>query len=129
MKIVVSTHQGVVLNEEVDYILVHNEDGEFGILKNHVPVVAVINDGFVKVTSKDKTSYVCLCGAMFEFHENSAVVLAQEASVASELKDAKDGLNSQREKRIEANRKDNVDFTKKENELREHLKNAKAGEL
>ena len=66
---------------------------------------------------------------MFEFHENNAVVLAQEAQVASGLKDAKDGLNSQREKRIKANRKDNVDFTKKENELRQHVKNAKAGEL
>ena len=52
MKIVVSTHQGVVLNNEVDYILVHNEAGEFGILKNHVPVVAVIKEGFIKVTYK-----------------------------------------------------------------------------
>ena len=129
MKIVVSTHQGVVLNNEVDYILVHNEAGEFGILKNHVPVVAVIKEGFIKVTYKDDTTYVSICGAMFEFHNNEAVVLAQEAFVASSLKMAQDGLNSQREKRIEANKKDSVDFTKKEAELREHMKNAKAGEL
>jgi F-type H+-transporting ATPase subunit epsilon len=129
MKIVVSTHQGVVFNEEVDYILIHNEDGEFGILKNHVPVVAVINDGFVKVTSKTKSYFVSLCGAMFEFHENSAVVLAQEAKVADSLKEANELLIYERNKRIESNKKESVDFTKKERELREHLKNAKAGEL
>ena len=129
MKIVISTHQGVVLNEEIDYILIHNEDGEFGILNNHIPVVAVINDGFIKVTSKEKASYAYLCGAMFEFHENNAVVLAQEAYVAETLNDAKNALYSAREKRIEANKKESVDFTKKEKELREHLKNAKAGEL
>ena len=129
MKIIVSTHQGVVLNEEVDYILVHNEDGEFGILKNHIPVVAVINDGFIKVTSKSIDSFAYLCGAMFEFHENNAVVLAQEAQVADTLHDARNALYSARNKRIEANRKESTDFTKKEKELREHLKNAKAGNL
>lgn len=129
MKIVVSTHQGVVLTEEIDYILIHNEDGEFGILKNHIPVVAVINDGFVKVTSSNKTIYTYLCGAMFEFHDNNAVVLAQEAQVASDLETAKNALYNARLKRIEINKKESVDFTKKEKELREHLTNAKAGSL
>ena len=129
MKIVVSTHQGVIINEETDYILVHNEDGEFGILNNHVPVVAVIKDGYVKVTYKEKTSYIYLCGAMFEFHANNAVVLAQEAKMSNTIEDAKDALYSERNKRIEANRKDITDFTKKEKELRDHIKNANAGTL
>ena len=127
MKIIVSTHQGVIINEETDYILVHNEDGEFGILNNHVPVVAVIKDGYVKITAKEKMSYIYLCGAMFEFHGNNAVVLAQEAKMSDELQDAKNALYFERNKRIEANRKDIMDFSKKEKELRDHVKNAKAG--
>ena len=35
MKIIVSTHQGKLYDEEVDYVVVNNnEDGEFAIMKN-----------------------------------------------------------------------------------------------
>ena len=34
MKVVVSTHQGILYNEEVQYIVVKNTDGEFAILNN-----------------------------------------------------------------------------------------------
>ena len=80
MKIIVSTHQGVVLNEETEYILVHNSDGEFGILTNHIPVVTIIDNGYIKTTNKNAIKYVSLCGAIFEFHNNEAVILAQELS-------------------------------------------------
>ena len=129
MKIIVSTHQGVVLNEETEYILVHNSDGEFGILTNHIPVVTIIDNGFIKTTNKNATKYVSLCGAIFEFHNNEAVILAQEATYADSLDKAKENLINNRNKRIEANKKDNVDFTKTENELRNHMKTAKAGKL
>ena len=64
---------------------------------------------------------------MFEFHGNNAVVLAQEAKLAPTLEEAKNALYNERNKRIEANRKDSADFTKKEKELRDHVKNDKAG--
>ena len=129
MKIVISTHQGVVLNEETEYILVHNSDGEFGILNNHIPVVTIIDNGFIKTTFNNTTKYVSLCAAIFEFHNNEAVVLAQEASYANSLEQAKEQLLSNRNKRIEANKKESVDFTKTENDLRNHMKTAKAGKI
>ena len=129
MKIIVSTHQGVVLNEETEYILVHNSDGEFGILTNHIPVVTIIDNGFIKTTNKNATKYVSLCGAIFEFHNNEAVILAQEATYALSLEEAKEHLISNRNKRIQANKQESVDFTKTENELRNHMKTAKAGKL
>ena len=129
MKIIVSTHQGVVLNEETEYILVHNSDGEFGILTNHIPVVTIIDNGFIKTTNKNATKYVSLCGAIFEFHNNEAVILAQEATYADSLEKAKEHLISNRNKRIQANKQESVDFTKTENELRNHMKTAKAGKL
>ena len=33
MKIVVSTHQGTLYNEEIDYFTVHKTDGDFGVMK------------------------------------------------------------------------------------------------
>ena len=129
MKIIVSTHQGVVLNEETEYILVHNSDGEFGILTNHIPVVTIIDNGFIKTTNQNATKYVSLCGAIFEFHNNEAVVLAQEATYSESLEEAKKILLDNRNKRIEYNKKESVDFTKTENDLRKHMKTANAGKL
>ena len=129
MKIIVSTHQGVVLNEETEYILVHNSDGEFGILTNHIPVVTIIDNGYIKTTNKNATKYVSLCGAIFEFHNNEAIILAQEATYANSLNEAKEHLIDNRNKRIEANKKESVDFTKTENELRNHMKTAKASKI
>lgn len=129
MRIVVSTHQGVVIQQEVDYILVHNDDGEFGILNNHVPVVTIINDGFVKLANNGEEKFISLCGAIFEFHNNEAVILAQEASMAKSLEEAKTNMLTSRRKRIEYNKKESVDFTKTEKDLRNHMKTANAGKL
>lgn len=129
MKIVVSTHQGVFLKEETDYILVHNSDGEFGILQNHVPLVAIIDNGYIKISFKNNVNYVSLCGAIFEFHNNEAVVLTQEAAHASSLEEAKQLLLKNRQLRMESNKKESLDFTKTENDLKNHMKVAKAGKL
>ena len=129
MNIVVSTHQGVFLKEETEYILVHNSDGEFGILKNHVPVVAIIDNGFVKITNQNDIKFVSLCGSIFEFHNNEAVILAQEAAFASSLEEAKEILLKNRNSRIESNKKESVDFTKTENDLKNHMRTAQAGKL
>ena len=49
MKIVVSTHQGTLYNEEIDYFTVHKSDGDFGVMENHIPVIAVMDEGYVKI--------------------------------------------------------------------------------
>ncbi|MBS1477084.1 MAG: F0F1 ATP synthase subunit epsilon, partial [Acholeplasmatales bacterium] len=42
MKISVSTHQGKLYDDEITYAVIKNADGEFAIMKNHVPLVCVI---------------------------------------------------------------------------------------
>ena len=55
MKIIVSTHQGQLYNEDVDYIVVHNQDGEFAIMKNCLPIISVISLGYIKLV-RDMTA-------------------------------------------------------------------------
>lgn len=129
MKLIVSTHQGILYNEEVDYVVVHNADGEFAILKEHIPVIAVMDEGYVKMVKAAEEFYIVITNGILEFHDNVASVLAQEAHLGKDKEEAKQQLVDFRKQRLDENRKEQVDFTQKEKELREHLRNSKAGQL
>ncbi|MDE6655493.1 MAG: ATP synthase F1 subunit epsilon [Anaeroplasmataceae bacterium] len=129
MKLIVSTHQGILYNEEVDYVVVHNADGEFAILKEHIPVIAVMDEGYVKMVKDSNEFYVVITNGILEFHDNVASVLAQEAHLGKDKEEAKKALEDFRKERLNQNRQEQVDFTQKEKELREHLRNSKAGQL
>ncbi len=130
MEIVVSTHNGNLYNEEVDYVVVHStSDGEYAVMSDHVPVVSVMDEGYIKLVKGSDEFYVTLVSGIFEFHDNKAQVLVQEAHIGRTAESAKQHLESVRAERSERNKKEAVDFTQKEKELSEHLKNAKAGQL
>lgn len=129
MKLIVSTHQGILYNEEVDYVVVHNADGEFAILKEHIPVIAVMDEGYVKMVKATEEFYIVITNGILEFYDNVASVLAQEAHLGKDKEEAKQQLVEFRKQRLDENRKEQVDFTQKEKELREHLRNSKAGQL
>ena len=130
MKVVVSTHQGVLYNEEVDYVVVHSDtDGEYAVLKDHVPVVSVMDTGYVKLVKDKDEFYVVIQSGIFEFNDNEAVVLVQEAIIGRTLEAAKENLSNIRKERLERNRQESTDFTQMEKELRENIKKTGAGQL
>lgn len=130
MRIIVSTHQGNLYNDVVDYIVVYSESlGSIGIMKNHVPIVTVIDEGYVKLVKDKDEFYVVIVGGILEFHNNEATILVQEAHIGRSPESAKEHLLSIHNERVELNRKEVVDFTKKEQELRENLRKANAGNL
>ncbi|MDY5983224.1 MAG: F0F1 ATP synthase subunit epsilon [Anaeroplasma sp.] len=130
MNVVVSTHQGVLYNEEVDYVVVHSDtDGEYACLKDHVPVISVMDTGYIKLVKGKDEFYVVIQSGIFEFKDNLAQVLVQEAMIGKTYESAKSHLLSIRQERLERNRKESTDFTKMEQELRENIKTTKAGSL
>ena len=129
MKIIVSTHQGNLYNEDIDYCVVHNDDGEFAIMKDHIPVISVIDEGYVKIVRDENEYYVVIISGILEFHNNAVSVLAQEAHIGRDKDSAKQHLEEVRKERLEKNRKEQVDFTKKEKELRDNLRTTNAGQL
>ena len=130
MKIVVSTHQGVLYNEEIDYVVVHSDvDGEYAVMKDHVPVMSVMDTGYVKLVKGNDEFFVVLQSAIFEYKENLAQILVQEAMIGRTYESAKEHLLAARKERIEKNKKESVDFTQKEKELRENIRKSGAGSL
>lgn len=129
MNIIVSTHQGQLYNEEVDYIVCKNEDGEFAILKNHIPVICVIPTGYLKLVLNKQELYLALDNAMLEFKDNTCNVIAQAAFIGQTKESSREHLNSIIKDRLNKNRKEDIDYTKMEKELRQNMSKSKAGNL
>lgn len=130
MRIVVSTHQGNLYNEEVDYFVVHSDaDGEYAVMTGHVPVVSVMDEGYVKIVRGTDEYYITIVSGIVEFHDNLATVLVQEAQIGRDVESAKKYLAEIRKERLEKNRQEGSDFTKMENDLRENIRKSGAGSL
>ncbi len=130
MRIVVSTHQGTLYDDIVDYIVVHStKDGEYGIMENHVPVVSIIEEGYVKLVRDNNEFYVVIFSGILEFHDNLATVLVQEAHIGENVEEAKKYLLEARNERLEKNRQEGTDFTQMEKELQANIKKSRGGHL
>ena len=130
MRVVVATHQGYQFNDEVDYVLVHDSvAGEFTIMKNHIPVVSVMDEGYLKVVRGEDTFYVVVVSGILQFQDNYCSVLVQEAHLGRTPESAKEHLIAVRKDRLEKNRKESADFSKKEKDLAKNIKKSRAGRL
>ena len=129
IKLIVSTHQGKLFEEECDYILVKSKSGEFGILPNHVPVITSMEEGFLKFVNNNQELYLCLYNGVVEFSNNIMTVLAQEAHIGENMQAAFNYLEEVRKERLEKNRQIEADLASSERELIENIKKAKAGNL
>lgn len=128
IKINVVTPDGKLFEEEVSIIIVRNEDGEQAILQDHTPVVIAINPGYVRLIKDEETLFVTIVGGFIEFSNNVVTVVAQEAEIGKDHENALKHLTDLRKRRLDENRRRNIDFTKAERELRKQIKNIHAGE-
>ena len=130
MKIVISTHKGVIYDDEIEYFVIKNDEGEFAILKDHTPVISVISSGYVKIVREANIDYYyILINGLLEFSHNNAQILAQEAINGETYEKARLELERIRKDRIEIIKRSNTDYTKLEQELRKNIRASKAGRL
>lgn len=129
MRILISTHDGILYDEEVDYIVCHNQDGEFAILKNCIPIISVITEGYVKMVRGSLEYYVVIMNGVLEYNDGNINILTGEAHIGSSAKEAFAYLRDIRMERLKENKRMNVDYTEKEKELRENIRKSGAGHL
>lgn len=129
MKIIVSTHQGKLYDDEIDYVVVKGPNGEFGVLNNHIPIVCPINSGYLKLVLGNNELYLAVRNGVFEFKNNVATVIAQEAHIGRDKDSAFEHLDKISDERMEQNKKTNIDYTQKEKEILDNLRKAKVGQL
>jgi len=130
MKISVVTPRGELYNEEVDYVVVTSEmNGEFAIMKDHIPIISTIDIGYVKMVIGEIEIFSVVINGIVEHQNNVVNVIAQEAQVGMNKVSAMEHLNEVRQQRIEENKRRSVDFFQAEQELKKGVKKAKAGQL
>ncbi len=127
MKLTVISPDGVLYNDDVDYVVVSSKNqGEFAIMKNHAPIISTVDVGYLKMVREGKPMFTVIINGTIEQQDNFITVIAQEANVGLDKDDAMDHLNEVRQERIESNRRRTMDFLKAEKELKKAIKEAQA---
>ena len=79
------THDRIVFDEDVNEIYTRGVDGEFGILENHVPIMTALDVGVTKAVQGDKIKVFTTMGGIFQFKDNDAIILTDNAESGSDI--------------------------------------------
>ena len=115
--------------KEVDYVVIKYQDGEIAILKDHIPILLSIEEGYIRLQQEDDVLICYVLQGFLEFSNNTLTLAAYDISVAKTLEEAKEELLEDKRIREQQAKEENVDFSKLERDLYNHLKEAKAGKL
>lgn len=85
MHLKIITHEKVVFDEDVDSIQTRGVDGEFGILKGHIPLMAALDIGVTKVTQDGKSRCFTTMGGVFQFKDDEGIILTNTAECGDEI--------------------------------------------
>ena len=123
MNIVIVTPDGELYNEEVTSVIVSSSNnGDYEILKDHLPIVSTIDTGYIKMVHEKMVYYVVVINGVVENINNKITVVSQDAFVGESKESALKNLNDIRAARTEENKKRNVELAKAERELRKQIK-------
>ena len=115
IKVNVVTPDGPVYESEVEMISTKAQSGELGILSGHIPMVAPLQIGIVRLKKGSHTDLVAVTGGLLEVRSEEVTILAQAAETAEHI-DVDRALKAKEraETRLHEKQQDNVDFKRAE---------------
>lgn len=117
----VVTPSGPVLEEDYEMIVCKTETGELGILPGHIPLVAPLTIGAVRLKKNNDTYQLAVSGGFMEVRPDKVTILAQSAEKASEIDVARaNEAKARAERRLQA-KQDDTDFQRAELALKRAL--------
>lgn len=128
INIIVATPKGEIINEQCNYIIVHGDNGELGILEKRLPVILKITNGFIKIVNDD-VKFVAIINGVLDFENNIATVVSQNAAVEKSYEEAMNKILEEQQRIISENKRKNVNFVDAEKELAKNIKEAKASQI
>ena len=129
VKLVLVSPKNELINGEFDFVLAKGDLGEIGILENRSPIIIKITDGYIKVTSSDKSIFAVISNGILDNCDSVVNVVAEEACLGDTLEEAKEKLEKMREEQKNANRVKKIDFVEAEKELAKAIKESKASKV
>ena len=85
MHLKIITQERIVFDEDVDEVYTKTTDGEIGILKNHVPVMAALDIGVTKAVKNNDSKFFTTMGGVLQFKDDEALILTSTAECGDEI--------------------------------------------
>lgn len=110
----VVTPDGPVYDAEVEMVSAKAQSGELGILPGHIPMVAPLAIGAVRLKKGSSTELVAVSGGFLEVRPDKVTILAQAAEKAESIDVARAQAAKERAERRLREKSDNIDFKRAE---------------
>lgn len=110
----VVTPDGPIYSDEVEMVSTKAQSGELGILPGHIPMVAPLQIGALRLKKGGKTDYVAVSGGFLEVRPDKVTILAQTAELAETIDLARAiSAKNRAETRLQ-DKKENIDAKRAE---------------
>ncbi len=114
LKVNIVTPDGPVYESEVEMVSTKAQSGELGILPGHIPMVAPLQIGAVRLKNGGNTELVAVSGGFIEVRPEQVTILAQTAERSESIDPERARESKSRaESRLQTQR-DDVDFRRAE---------------
>ncbi|KUP04150.1 ATP synthase F0F1 subunit epsilon [Bacillus coahuilensis m2-6] len=127
LQVNIVTPDGPVYDAQVEMVSTKAQSGELGILPGHIPMVAPLQIGAVRLKNGAKQELVAVTGGFIEVRPDQVTILAQAAETAESIDVARANEALRRaQERLQA-KQDNVDFSRAELALKRAMNRIDVG--
>lgn len=85
MKLKIITQERVVFDQEVDAVYSKGIDGEFGLLKGHLPMMTALDIGVTRAYIGDEVKKFTTMGGILQFKDEDCLILTTLAEPGEEI--------------------------------------------
>jgi F-type H+-transporting ATPase subunit epsilon len=100
MKLKIITHEKVVFDDEVDEIYTRGVDGDFGILKGHVPIMSALDIGVTRIVQNGNKKLFTTMGGILQFKDEECLILTTLAEAGEEIDEMRARESLERGRRL-----------------------------
>ncbi|MCY8069830.1 F0F1 ATP synthase subunit epsilon [Bacillus inaquosorum] len=121
VKVNIVTPDGPVYDANIEMVSVRAESGDLGILPGHIPTVAPLKIGAVRLKKDGKTELVAVSGGFVEVRPDQVTILAQAAETAEGIDKERAAAARQRAQERLNSQSDDTDIRRAELALQRAL--------
>ena len=89
MKLKIITQERVVFDQEVDAVYSKGTDGEFGLLKGHLPLMTALDIGVTRADIGEEVKKFTTMGGILQFKDEECLILTTLAEPGEEIDEAR----------------------------------------
>lgn len=121
------TPEEILYKEEVQFMVAPAVEGEFGVLKNHAPLVAALKIGILRYQDPAGNEFrIAISGGFVEVVDNVARVLAETAENGLDIDILRAKASKERAERRINQRDDNINYSRAKMSLQRSIARLKA---